>query len=85
LTTGWSRGAANNSVFIFQELGLFPWLTVAQNIEFGLKMQGLRRDEREERVRQYFRMVQLSQFSHCYIRQLSGECGSGSHWRVPGD
>jgi NitT/TauT family transport system ATP-binding protein len=64
------EGAANSSVLIFQELGLFPWLTVAQNIEFGLKMQGLRRDERKERVRHYLRMVQLSQFS--YIHQLSG-------------
>jgi len=66
------EGAANSGVLIFQELGLFPWLTVAQNIEFGLKMQGLRREERTERVRHYLRMVQLSRFSHCYIHQQSG-------------
>ncbi len=29
-------------ILIFQELGLFPWLTVAQNVEFGMKMKGMR-------------------------------------------
>jgi NitT/TauT family transport system ATP-binding protein len=63
---------ATSSILIFQELGLFPWLTVAQNVEFGLKMQGVGREQRRERVAHYLRMVHLSQFSNCYIHQLSG-------------
>ena len=35
---------------VFQEHGLFPWLTAAQNIEFGLKMAGVPRSERDDRV-----------------------------------
>lgn len=65
-------GPAPNRILIFQELGLFPWLTVAQNVEFGLKMAGLRGGERRERVEHYLRMVHLSQFHDSYIHQLSG-------------
>lgn len=65
-------GPAVDRILIFQELGLFPWLTVAQNVEFGLKMAGLRGGERRERVEHYLRMVQLSQFHDSYIHQLSG-------------
>ena len=66
------EGPAPTSILIFQELGLFPWLTVAQNVEFGLKMSGVGREERRERVGYYLRMVHLSQFAGCYIHQLSG-------------
>jgi len=66
------EGPATSSILIFQELGLFPWLTVAQNVEFGLKMQAVERKERRERARHYLRMVHLLQFSDCYIHQLSG-------------
>jgi NitT/TauT family transport system ATP-binding protein len=66
------EGPATTSILIFQELGLFPWLTVAQNVEFGLKMQALERNERRERVRHYLQMVHLLRFSDCYIHELSG-------------
>ena len=66
------EGPATSSILIFQELGLFPWLTVRQNVEFGLKMEGVGSEERREKVRHYLRMVHLSQFSDCYIHQLSG-------------
>ena len=57
---------------IFQELGLFPWLTVLQNVEFGLKMRGAGRRQRREQAREYLRLVHLSGFEHSYIHQLSG-------------
>src|SRR5436309_6726163 len=41
---------APERAMVFQEHGLFGWLTAAQNIEFGLKMAGLPRGEREQRV-----------------------------------
>jgi NitT/TauT family transport system ATP-binding protein len=57
---------------IFQELGLFPWLTVQQNVEFGMKMKGIERAERRKRALEYLRLVHLSQFASSYVHQLSG-------------
>jgi sulfonate transport system ATP-binding protein len=65
-------GPSTNRILIFQELGLFPWLTVAQNVEFGLKMAGLPRGERKEKVAHYLRMVHLLEFGDSFIHQLSG-------------
>jgi NitT/TauT family transport system ATP-binding protein len=59
-------------ILIFQEHGLFPWLTVGQNVEFGMKMKGLSRAEREEKVRHYLRLVHLLQFKDSRPHQLSG-------------
>jgi NitT/TauT family transport system ATP-binding protein len=59
-------------ILLFQELGLFPWLTVRQNVEFGLKMAGVSRDERRDRARVYLRLVHLAHFEDHYIHQLSG-------------
>jgi NitT/TauT family transport system ATP-binding protein len=59
-------------ILIFQEHGLFPWLTVAQNVEFGMKMKGLSKAEREDRTRHYLRLVHLSQFKDSRPHQLSG-------------
>jgi NitT/TauT family transport system ATP-binding protein len=53
-------------------LGLFPWLNVRQNVEFGLKMAGVSKEERKERARIFLRMVHLSHFEEHYIHQLSG-------------
>jgi NitT/TauT family transport system ATP-binding protein len=66
------HGPGIDRILIFQELGLFPWLTVAENVEFGLKMKGTPRAERKRKVEYYLRLVQLSQFGDSYIHQLSG-------------
>ncbi|HZQ25675.1 MAG TPA: ABC transporter ATP-binding protein [Terriglobales bacterium] len=65
-------GPGTDRILIFQELGLFPWLTVAQNVEFGMKMKGVDKAERAERVRHYLRLVHLAQFKDSYTHQLSG-------------
>jgi NitT/TauT family transport system ATP-binding protein len=59
-------------ILIFQELGLFPWLRVGENVEFGMKMKGVPKAEREERVDYYLRLVHLAQFRGSYTHQLSG-------------
>ena len=59
-------------ILIFQELGLFPWLTVGQNIEFGLRMKGVPKPARQEKVREYLHLVHLQQFEDSYTHQLSG-------------
>jgi NitT/TauT family transport system ATP-binding protein len=66
------HGPGTDRILIFQELGLFPWLTVADNVEFGLKMKGTPRAERKRKAGYYLRLVQLSQFGDSYIHQLSG-------------
>jgi NitT/TauT family transport system ATP-binding protein len=66
------QGPGTDRILIFQELGLFPWLTVGQNVEFGMKMKGVSKAEREEKTRYYLRLVHLSQFKDSYTHQLSG-------------
>ena len=65
-------GPGTDRILIFQELGLFPWLTVGENVEFGVKMKGLSAAERKERIQHYLRLVHLSKFKDSYTHQLSG-------------
>jgi NitT/TauT family transport system ATP-binding protein len=65
-------GPGTDRILIFQELGLFPWLTVSGNVEFGMKMKNVGKAEREEKVQYYLRLVHLSKFRNSYIHQLSG-------------
>ncbi|MCS7227123.1 MAG: ATP-binding cassette domain-containing protein, partial [Gloeomargarita sp. SKYB31] len=57
---------------VFQHYTLYPWMTVQQNVEFGLKLQGVPKRERRERARYYLQMVGLSHFTQALPRQLSG-------------
>jgi NitT/TauT family transport system ATP-binding protein len=66
------EGPGTDRILLFQDLGLFPWLTVRQNVEFGLKMAGVSTEERKDRARIFLRMVHLSHFEDHYIHQLSG-------------
>lgn len=66
------QGPGTDRILIFQELGLFPWLKVGENVEFGMKMKGIGKEEREEKIRYYLRLVHLSQFKDSYTHQLSG-------------
>lgn len=66
------QGPGTDRILIFQELGLFPWLTVTQNVEFGMRMKGIGRADRRERAREYLRLVHLQQFADSYTHQLSG-------------
>jgi NitT/TauT family transport system ATP-binding protein len=57
---------------VFQEHALFPWLSVADNIGFGLRMRGVRRAEREAVVRRYTDLVGLTGFERSFPKDLSG-------------
>jgi NitT/TauT family transport system ATP-binding protein len=57
---------------VFQADAVFPWLTVYQNIEFGLKTKGTAKNERELIVRKYIRLVELEGSEKLYPKQLSG-------------
>ena len=57
-------------IFVFQERGVFPWLTVEGNIDFGLHK--LSRDERAARIAHYVKLVGLEGFEKAYPNELSG-------------
>ncbi|MBA3945627.1 MAG: ABC transporter ATP-binding protein [Herpetosiphonaceae bacterium] len=59
------------NALVFQEHGLFPWLTVLDNVAFGLETRGVRRQERQERARAFLAQVGLSAFADNYPHELS--------------
>jgi NitT/TauT family transport system ATP-binding protein len=66
-------GEAPDSIgVVFQEDASLPWLTVAENVAFGLRRSKLARDERDARVHDVLRLVGLSEFAATYPAQLSG-------------
>ncbi len=78
-TVGWVemdgsrvRGPGADRVVVFQEAALFPWLDVQGNVQFGLKVAGVPRNERQARVADFLKMVQLEKFSRARIHELSG-------------
>jgi len=64
------KGPDPRRVFVFQDNGVFPWLTVEQNIGFGLARHS--RKEQREIVHRYVQMVGLTGFEKAYPRELSG-------------
>jgi len=57
---------------VFQHYGLFPWLTVQKNIEYGLKLRGIGRRTRTATAREYIDMINLHGFETFYPHELSG-------------
>ena len=61
----------NNISYIFQETSTFPWLTVEQNVGFGLKIKKIPFAQKEEQINEVLEMVGLSKFRNYYPSQLS--------------
>lgn len=57
---------------VFQNYTLYPWMTVAKNVGFGLKLQGMSEKERRQRVSYYLDVVGLTQFANALPKELSG-------------
>ena len=57
--------------YIFQEYSAMPWLTVEQNVRFGLSIKHASREEQERQAQKYMELVGLSQFKDYYPDQLS--------------
>ena len=66
------NGPNPKAVMVFQEHSLFPWLAVADNVAFGLKMKGVAPETRRARAREVLRRVRLEAFARHYPHQLSG-------------
>ena len=64
--TGVDRGV------VFQQYALFPWLTVKKNVEFGLRIKKLPKEEQEAIAMKYIQMVGLEKFVNAYPKELSG-------------
>ena len=57
---------------VFQEYALFPWMTVAQNVAFGLEIKGMRRAEIKTRVAELLAKLNLTDFASRFPKDLSG-------------
>ncbi|MQW76292.1 ATP-binding cassette domain-containing protein [Nocardioides sp. dk4132] len=57
---------------VFQDYGLFPWLTVAENVRYGLRQQRLPRGVCKERAAQFIEVVGLTRFANRFPGELSG-------------
>jgi NitT/TauT family transport system ATP-binding protein len=66
------RGPSADRGMVFQQYSLFPWKTVRQNVEFGLKMQGMGKSERLATARTLLSVAGLGAFENHYPEQLSG-------------
>ncbi|MDN5301688.1 MAG: sulfonate transport system ATP-binding protein [Thermoanaerobacteraceae bacterium] len=57
---------------VFQNISLFPWLTTMGNVEYGLKVAGVPKAERQLRAQKYINLVGLQGFENAFPIQLSG-------------
>lgn len=65
-------GPGTDRVMIFQSAALFPWLNVIDNVEFGLRMSGTSKVERQEVAQRFLQMVHLGEFERANVHELSG-------------
>ena len=71
LFRAWPGNGRLHSALVFQDHGLLPWLTVLDNVAFGLEMQGLKRQDRRERAQAFIEQIGLVAFTDKYPHQLS--------------
>ncbi|MGX1927462.1 choline ABC transporter ATP-binding protein [Vibrio sp. NH-7] len=57
---------------VFQKFALMPWLTVLDNVAFGLELQGMGKAERRKKAREQLEMVDLAEWEEKYPHELSG-------------
>ena len=65
-------GPDKRRTVVFQDYALFPWMSVLDNIAFGLKAKGVTRPERSETARDLIRLVHLDGFEDRYPHEISG-------------
>ncbi|MGB2080074.1 MAG: ATP-binding cassette domain-containing protein, partial [Vibrio sp.] len=57
---------------VFQKFALMPWLTVLDNVAFGLEMKGMKKSQRRQKAREHLELVSLDQWADKYPHELSG-------------
>lgn len=66
------KGPGADRGMVFQQYSLFPWKTVGQNVEFGMKMRGIHKSKREQAARTLLGLAGLESFINHYPERLSG-------------
>lgn len=66
------HGPAASRGIVFQDHSLFPWKSVLGNVAYGLRAQGVGKQQAYERAREFLRIVNLADIEDRYPRQLSG-------------
>jgi NitT/TauT family transport system ATP-binding protein len=66
------RGPGPERGMVFQAYTSMPWLSVFDNIEYGMKIQGVPKEERRARAEHFLKLVHLDDFSKAYPAELSG-------------
>ena len=66
------KGPGADRGMVFQQYTLYPWMTVRENIEFGLKLQGISKRQRCEQSSYYLNVVGLTEFATTLPKVLSG-------------
>jgi NitT/TauT family transport system ATP-binding protein len=61
-----------SQAMVFQSAGIFPWMTVEQNVAYGLQLRGVPRQERVATARRWISEIGLDRFARTYPAQLSG-------------
>ena len=74
-------GPGNDRGIVFQRYSLFPWLTVQDNIAYGLREMGVPRNERERIVADHVRLVHLEGCERRYPASFRAACSSASRSR----
>lgn len=65
-------GPGADRTVMFQEHGLYPWLSVIENVKFGMKLAGVSKEEQEKKALHYLEMVGLLEYRDYPIHQISG-------------
>ena len=67
------NGPGVERTVMFQEHALYPWLTVRENVEFGMKLAGVSKEKRREKSDYYLKMVHLQGYEDYRVHEISGE------------
>ena len=66
------EGPGNDRTFVFQEYALFPWMTVLENVAFGLESRGVGQEERQDSARKILENMGLGEFVDAFPHAISG-------------
>ncbi|MGL5766425.1 MAG: ABC transporter ATP-binding protein, partial [Sarcina sp.] len=66
------EGVTSAAAIVFQSFALYPWLTVRENVELGLKVKGFPKDYTREKAEELIGLIGLDGFEEAYPKELSG-------------
>lgn len=68
----WDGGSQDHGILVFQDYQLFPFLTVYQNVAFGLKMQHFNKTEINQKVIKMLKLMEIETIASQYPKEISG-------------